>query len=169
MKKYLFLLLTSVLLLSCKSEKTYKKEALELQEKILKMSVISEKVCSVYQNVWKNAIYKEDSYFDETSPYYRKDYNEAIYAVGEQKVIKVSKDSITMWEKQIETKMIEVNDYPENLKDLKDELINAYSSAKQYSRLAKEPKGSLMSFTQETNELSKKIKESDDKIRVLAK
>lgn len=169
MKKYLFLLLTSVLLLSCKSEKTYKKEALELQEKILKMSVISEQVCSIYHSVWSNAVYKEGSYLDSGSPYYLKDFNEALFIASEQVAVKESKDSLALWEKELEAKMGEVNDYPENLTDLKNELINAYTTAKQYSRLAKEPTGSLTSFTQEINGLSIKIKESNDKIMILAK
>ncbi len=166
--KKLLLLLVLLLTFSCKSEKDYKQEALDAQAQIFQIAAGAEGVCSYYYTVWNNAISKSGSYWDESSPYYRKDFNEAIAVARKEAVVAQLIDSINVLQKAVDVKITSINKMPKKMGSLQGELLNSYANSKQFLRMAESPDGSLMSFTQTVNDLSQKAKQSDDRIKVLA-
>jgi len=144
-------------------KKKYVKYTKEAVTQMVGVSAVSEKACEFYQVIWRNAIYKEGSYY-AGGKYNGKDFNEALVIAKED-----IKDEIKNLNRDMEkttNTMKKLNNPPMKYHELHDRLVILYSFTKEFNQLANSPTGSLMSFSQKVNELESGISKKVDEITI---
>jgi len=159
--KFLFLLLFAFT--SCSNKKFFENTK-SVTTSLFATSALCESITNYYSTIWSNAIQKEGSYYNSSSPYYLKEFNDAIViARNEMNSSVKTVDSLYSSQKE---KMRGLNDYPAKHKELHDEVLELYTITGQYVDLAKKPTGSLMSFNEDINNLSERISALYKKIEI---
>lgn len=153
-----------LILISCND--SFLKNADLLLINLNKMNYASSNVCSYYSNVWKNAIYNEEEYLDASSPYYLKDYNQALIIAKDTKYIKDEVAFIVKSKKKVDSLMKYISEHSIKNQALYDDLFELYAKSKELTSLALKPSGSLIYFDDKTNNLSYEIVNLSNRIKI---
>jgi|GEM_PF-3015038 hypothetical protein len=146
------------------NEKKYIKEVKSAVAEMLITSSLSETITEFYGTVWKNAIFSEGAYHNSESPYYRKDFNEAL-AVAQVEMednIKI----LNSGKSKIETSLRKLNSYPQKYKELHNSILKLYGYASEYISLGISPSGSFQTFAEKRRELSSEIMKLSSEINI---
>lgn len=162
-KRFQLLLLLIVMLSSCGGEQ-YARKADTVKNQMIMSAALSESVCSFYSTIWRNAAYREGSYSDHTGKYYQLEFNDALLAAREE--MQPSIKTIDSLNESIETLMIELNDPPTKFQEVHNQAVTLYSLVKQYGSLANKPEGSLITFNQRTEDISRQISDKINQIEI---
>lgn len=176
-KKHLYAVLIVIALLlvaflcvrSC-DKVDYEKTAKEMKINTYVISGLASQILSDYQKNWQSAISDKHAYNSEGEREYCSDFNTAIgwrflYFTKEGYFDVL--DSLT---NVVKEEMKIMDDAPSKYKDLQKTFMSLYTDMNSLVSLTKEPKGSLMSFGSNVNELlmnlEKGYEETDIKISV---
>jgi len=148
------------------SEKNYAKNVKEATTQMIVVSTVSQLVTDYYSNIWRNAIYKEKTWSDYTSPYYCKDFNRAlVIAKEDQSIVSFLKEMNNKVD-TVEILMKDLNNPSSKNIELHTDMVDLYLSTKEFAKLANNPEGSLQSFNQRTGDLTSKISTLVEKIKL---
>ncbi len=132
--------------------------------KMLGFSLISEKVCDLYSDVWRRAIEDDEITVNGKTA---SNFNDAIVyqreAIEDKDVLSQLSDNTA----DVDKLMKELNNPPVKYQKAYEILIELYGLYTQYADLADFPKGSLVEFNKNTNELSAEISKLFNQFKVL--
>jgi hypothetical protein len=173
MKKYIVIVTVILLVLVSLffiyknyNEKKYSENISNALNSATQIAIISETVTSLYSTVWRDAIYEEGAYNDYKSPYYRLRFNSALSLARKDENIKKALDEIDSNLSKLVPVMGELKNPPSRFTETYSDVVELYTASVEYSNLAKDPSGSLLTFSQKRNDLSSKISNLITKIKV---
>lgn len=167
-KFYLSLITVVILAVIFFSWKTYyraqyKKNAEYAISKIVETSALSDAVCSYYYSVWRNAIYKENSYYNG-GKYHLKDFNEALVIAKDEMQNQIV--GIISTSDSLEFVMGKLKNPPQSYQAIYTDLVSMYGMVKEYAGFAESPTGSLQSFSQKASLLSSQISTKLNEVKI---
>lgn len=156
MKKILTILFAALLFYGCSNKKYQENldEAIKYMEKITGASAA---ISNSYIDTWRTAIYDH-----EYNGEYCSDFNEAI---AKHRVFILSSDTfkeLIVNMAKADSLINELRDYPSSYKEAFDEIVSIYADVDAMYESAKQPDGSLSSYSEKTmhsyDNTSKRIK-----------
>lgn len=162
LKRILTLIICSLLFSCGKSEKEYYKNSRDAFEEMVAVSLLSEKINEYHYTIWRNAIYKEDTYYHEK--YFGKDFNQALATAKVEMAESISANNKRV--SKVDSLLKLLNDPPEKYEYIHKQILQMYGLTSEYASLAKSPKGSLTSYSGSLNNLSSEISKLTNEINV---
>lgn len=154
--KITIMMLIAIALISCgKSTDSYNADLRRVSDSIVSYSAMSEMVADSYRQTWSDAIQNSQDYNDALAKL-KAEYDGG--AVGPK---------LTHGKHWIDSMMKTLAEPPEKSADGYHKVMDFYGKYSQYSDLALSPKGSLMSYRQQTADLSNEMVKDINELKVM--
>ena len=163
MKRLVFLMAGILLMSSCgKSESEFDEELNQAYKEMSKTIYASALVHDKISSTWYNAI------FDSKTPSgaYCSDFNDALKELSDSLARTGIVDSIVVWNKNMQVLASKMNDAPNSRRDCYDDFVSIVSDASSYSRMTTNPSGSLKTYDESTESLSRDLLKKIDQFKI---
>ena len=164
MKQLLFIALFLFSLTSCNNDKEYNENAKKTSDLILETASRCDILSEGYKSVWSSTLtggFYRDKYYSDSSS--------AIYALRSEI------DSLGFI-KEVDRNISEIDSLmnllakpSDNTKATYEEVLDMYSNLKQYYSLIDNPKGSLLTYSKQCQDISESIKGNSEKVNIRTK
>lgn len=174
-KKYITIIaiLTIIAFISYRAYNTYyyKQNAEKLLNTIASLTLLSDQITTKYIDIWQKQIdagWGGYIYIDGKYRYFASVEDAINYEKNKlirSNMIKLFDENYSLFLKESKN----INKYPNNIKEIKEKMIDLYLDVKEYSILTETPNGSLVSYSQNTNYLSNQIDRKFEELTIMLK